>query len=271
MHRFFLWWGIIFLFFLNPNLSFAQVVLNEIYANPENEEDEFIELFNNSDTEIDLKDWKVTDLVKSYTITDLKIPAKNFLVLEKILTSIALNNSDEKVSLMDNQENLIDSFSYDITYEGTSWSRVGDGTGGFVNGTPLTKNSQNAPAPTPTFTITPAPTKTPSPTKEPSPTRSPSPTTVQVKEPTLIAGNGFEKSANSPIPSKKILKSASVSRDQEVAGIIDEKPFDKRDEEKSTPSYLYSFTTGLGLLILGCGILLYKKFRQKREEDNDDF
>lgn len=278
MHRIFLWQAVIFLFFFCAPYSFAQmVVLNEIFANPENEDDEFVELFNNSDSELDLKDWKITDLVKSYNITDSKISPKSFIVFEKSTTSIVLNNSSETVSLIDNLGNTIDSFSYEETIESTSWSRFPDGTGSFFNNTNVTKGTSNSSPPTPTPTITPTPTKIPTPTKAPSPTKVP----TSAKTPTPLISphtdlsdesflNGEMDSIISPtrtVSKKKINVNPTLNKD--VAGISDDDINGEPSVEKTTPNYLYSVTTGLGMIILGCGILLYKKFKSRKEEIDD--
>lgn len=274
MHRIFLWQAVICLLFFCAPYSFAQtVVLNEIFANPENEDDEFVELFNNSDSEVDLRDWKITDLVKSYSITDSKISPKSFIVFEKSTTSIALNNSSETVSLIDNLGNTIDSFSYEETIESTSWSRVPDGTGSFSNNTSVTKGSNNAIPPTPTPLPTATPTKTPTPTRTPTPVKS-----IELsKKAEDEDGFTIAQQGERPTPTEKIQKTRTMNPTlhQSVSGVSDvdegtDVVSNSENKNKKAPTYLYSFTTGLGMLVLGCGILLYKKFKA-RKEDIDDF
>jgi len=279
MHRVYLWWGIILFILIHPVKASASVVLNEIFSNPENENDEFIELYNNSDTEIDLSNWKVSDLVKSFTISDLKISAKSFLVLDKTLTGLALNNSDEQVLLIDSANTEVDKFSYETTVEGKSWSRNPDGDGGFVNNTDITKGTQNVSAPTPTPTSSPTPTNTPKPTKEPTPTKVPtvtkSPTVTKIPEITtkenlnLVSPTAKSKKENNKL--KKNLASNYKPTGSSVAGVSTGKNTNeiaKSDAKEGSPAYLYSVTTGLGMLILGFGIIAYKRFKNKNEEDD---
>lgn len=142
---------LIFLFCLSVSSVFAaDVVINEAFANPENEDNEFIELYNTSDSEIDLSSWKITDKVKSYPITDQKIAGKGFLVLKKSTTTLQLNNTDEEIKLKNSSDQDIDTFSYSDTISNKSWSRVPDGTGSFVNNTNVTEGTANS-APPPTI------------------------------------------------------------------------------------------------------------------------
>lgn len=282
MPRYILWCGIIVLISLFfPTSVSASVVINEIFANPENEEDEFIELFNNSDSEIDLANWKIKDLVKSYTIIDLKIPPKSFLLLEKSLTGIALNNSDEEVTIVNSTDTVVDAFTYSETIEGKTWSRFPDGTGSFSDGTSPTKGFQNASAPTPTPlpTNTPTPTNVPTPTKEPTPTKSPTATKAptSTKSPTLALNRSDVEDEDIPTVSKATKNNSipvvSTPKGGSVAGVSDiaseNIETNNSDKEKEAPSYLYSVTTGIGMLVLACGILLYRKFKVKKEEDDD--
>lgn len=271
MHRFILWQVIISLVFLFfPSLSFASdIVINEIFANPENEDDEFLELYNNTDSEINLSGWIFSDLVKNYTIADAKISPKGFLVLEKSLTGIALNNSSEKVSLIDSNGNQVDSFSYESTTENTSLSRSPDGAGDFNNGTNVTKGTNNASAPTPTPTPTTKPTKPPSPTKEPTLTKTPTP----AKSYNLESSPDLKEKENDI---KKVILKPTSPKNNFLAGSKTEvkgENDDKRTENPVTasdekPFYLYSITTGVGMLLLGCAILLLRRFREKKEEDD---
>lgn len=272
MHRLILWQvfiSVVFLFF--PTTSFASdIVINEIFANPENEDDEFVELYNNSDSEIDLSGWIISDLVKNYTITDTKISPKGFLVLEKSLTGIALNNSNEKVTLIELNGNQIDTFSYESTIENTSLSRSPDGIGDFYSGTNVTKGTNNASAPTSTPAPTTKPTKTPLPTKEPTSTKTPAPTKLNNPE---ISSDLKEKDNSD----NKVVLQPSSEKDNFVASNLETEVRGERDDTQienqvskkdERPFYLYSITTGVGMLLLGCAILLYRRFKEKREEDD---
>lgn len=258
--------------FFPINVFAQEVVINEIFANPEDEKDEFVELYNNSDSEVDLSNWKISDLFKSYSIADLKISGKGYLVLEKSLTKIALNNSNEKVSLIDPSDNVVDSFSYEKTIEGKSWSRAPDGTGSFSNNTEVTKGYQNVSAPTSTPTRAPTPTKARTPTKTPKPTRAPTPIKASVISKTngvFVSDNNL---SNESIDKKESLNILSTPTSlAKVAGATDSKEIESNlddEDNKSNPAYLYSLVTGLGMIILACVILLYRKFKVKNEEED---
>ena len=273
MHRIFLWWG--FIFFVSlvipVKIYASDIVLNEIFANPVNENDEFVELYNKSDNEIDLAGWKISDLVKSYTLNDLKISPKGFLVLEKSLTGITLNNSDETVSILDNVDNVVDTFTYEDTIEGKTWSRVPDGIGDFVNNTEITKGFQNAMPPTSTPSPSPTPTKTPKPTKSPTATKIPTSTPQPVIS--KIENENIDDETPEPEIRRSSIPIVSTPRGGEVAGESDiaYKANDELEleQEDRVPGYLYTVTTGIGMLVLACGILLYRKFKAKKEEDDD--
>ena len=278
MHRVILWLGIIFLFFVfTSSANASDVVLNEIFANPINEDDEFIELYNNSENEIDLSGWSVADLVKSYSIVDVKILPKSFLTLDKSLTGIALNNSNETVKLLDKDGATLDSYSYESTIEDRSFSKITDGVGEFTSGVNITKNSPNAPAPSPTPTETPKPTKVPTATKVPTITKSPTITKdqssvrFQIKDENIDEEKNIRLITKSPSISKSIKSNPTLNptTSKSVKGISNESEEEKEpDVNNSNDSYLYSFTTGAGMLILACGILLYRKFKVRKEEDD---
>ncbi|MFN3301759.1 MAG: lamin tail domain-containing protein [Patescibacteria group bacterium] len=107
------------------------VVLNELLPNPKGDdsENEFIELKNLTDKEIDLDGWKLEDkagtkfVISSKNFSSTKIPAKGFFVIWRKDSKIALNNSgSETIKLYQPNDNLIDLVSYsgnvaeDISY-----------------------------------------------------------------------------------------------------------------------------------------------------------
>ena len=87
--------------------------------------DEWIELKNISNAEIDVSNWQLIDKTEQIKINlglmnKIKIPASGFILLERtdddsapnvaadLIYSNTLNNSDEGLRLFDNQCNLID-------------------------------------------------------------------------------------------------------------------------------------------------------------------
>jgi hypothetical protein len=100
--------------------------INEVLANPDGTDsgNEFIELYNDGDDDVSLKDWRLYDKTeKPYVFDDVEIKAKEFFVLyNKKDFSFALNNSNEKIVLEDDQENIISEYSYDTSTSGLSWN-----------------------------------------------------------------------------------------------------------------------------------------------------
>ncbi len=265
MYRGFLWVGFIVYFLLLPVKSFAQsVVINEIFANPENEDDEFVELYNISDEERDISSWEVSDLAKSYIIPEGKISGKGFFLLEKNLTGIALNNSSETITIKDNSGNIIQEFSYEETIEEKSWARVPDGTGEFVNNSSPTKLSANLhpPTNTPKPTYTPKPIATPKPTKKITPMRSP--TQINTIDTSRLATG---KPSLTKKPSRVSTSSSIAQNVQGVSRTDKKEDMVEIPQDKTSPAYLYSLITGFGMLILACAILLFRKFKRNDEED----
>ncbi len=175
----------------------AAVVLNEIFANPVDENEEFIELYNSGDQAVIISGYKVADLSKSFAINEATMAAKSFYLLKKADTKIALNNDTETVTLKDSGDLTLDSFSYDGTIEGKSYSRLADG-GNWLAGTePTTLSANQAP---------------PSPTPSPSVSPSPNPSTEHTNpspSPSTSLGNLDPSPSPSPSPSHKI-KSISL-------------------------------------------------------------
>ena len=100
------------------NNSYA-IVISEILPGPDasKNQEEWIELFNDQDKDIDISDWKIKDVIgktKTYVFPKgTTISAKNFLVLYKKQTKISLNNDGDGVQLFDNQNNLRDEILYE--------------------------------------------------------------------------------------------------------------------------------------------------------------
>lgn len=261
--------ALFFIFVFSSSKAYAaDVNINEIYANPPNESDEFIELYNNTSSEQLIGGWKISDKVKAYTIPDnTKIPSGGFFVLKKGTTGLELNNSDEEVSLKKGNDESVDNFSYSDTVQGKSWSRVPNGTGSFVNNVDVTENASNASAPTATATPTNSPSNTPAPTKTPTP--APTSTPTKTPTPTSI------KPTSTPSPTEVITPSPTIdpNSDLKLANSSDDKVFgdntDSQDQDTgdvlgaSTSSNSLLFIV-LGLILLSvCGILVYLQFGDK--------
>jgi len=121
-----------------PMIYNSDIRINEILANPSGSEstDEFIELYNISDTPIDLSLWSIKDNSVSgkYIFQGgTTIKPKGFLVVYRKTFTFALNNSNETVSLLDPNGNVKDTVSYRTAKEDVSYNYTETG---FRGGTP---------------------------------------------------------------------------------------------------------------------------------------
>ena len=105
------------------------IVINEIMYAPVSGEPEWVELYNRSEQEININNWKFSDNSKAVTICkkDLSIPSKGFLILSKdssvyqyysipasisVFSMPALNNTGDIVLIKDSYGVVIDSLEY---------------------------------------------------------------------------------------------------------------------------------------------------------------
>ncbi len=194
-----------------PNqTSYDNIYLSEAMVNPENNEDEWVEIYNDNNYSVYLNNWYLDDLEnggsspKSFS-TD--IAEKNYAVVN--ITSAMFNNSDDSVRLLDFNKNLKDSFEYNSSTKGKTWGRNNFNEDYFCLQEPskgIINNTCPPPPITPTITNKP----TPSPTKRPLSKKEVSPST------SLIANSessgevlGTSKKTRSNIPPLRILSSIS--------------------------------------------------------------
>ena len=123
---------------IEPGFPNQTIVVNEIMYAPLGGEPEWIELFNNSDTDINLNDWTVWDVVttpaKATIKNDFIIPAKGYAVITKDSSIInyhrfissqilelslpSFNNDQDGVVIRDNRGLTIDSVFYSNQWGG---------------------------------------------------------------------------------------------------------------------------------------------------------
>lgn len=195
----------IFIFFTRGQNVYAtgNVVINEFYVGDGN--NQWVELFNSTDAEIDLSSWVIDDSggTEKYTIPDgTVIKTKDFVVFES--SKFNLNRATPDTIKLLSVENSIDTYSYEpLMQEALSIGRKEDGSSEWVIFNTATKGSSNnqstiIPTSTPSPTLTPVPTNTPTPTKVPTPTKTPTPT----KNPTPT---------KAPTPAKQSFDANSIS------------------------------------------------------------
>ncbi len=107
-----------------------RIILSELAPNPEgSDEAEFIELYNEEEQAADISGWTVTDgSGKKYRIPDqtIVLPEQYFLLQRKD-TSIALNNSNDTITLKNAAEKTIDTVHYSGSKEGLVYIRTEKG------------------------------------------------------------------------------------------------------------------------------------------------
>ncbi len=118
-----------------------ELIINEVYPVPVNDEEEFIELFNKSDKAIDLNGFKIQDKKKSYTIEKgIYISSKGYYVLEKPKTKISLNNDKDEVKLVDPNGYIKSFVTYQNLKKGQSISYIKNK---YIITDKVTKNTKN--------------------------------------------------------------------------------------------------------------------------------
>ncbi|PLX21492.1 hypothetical protein C0584_02375 [Candidatus Parcubacteria bacterium] len=111
----------------------AKIYITEVLPNPEGDdgEGEFVEIYNAGDMNIDLINWIVDDMEggsKPYVIdTNRLVKPGEFLVLNRTESNIVLNNTYDKVRLIDPNKNIIDELEYSSTSNAKSFAREDSG------------------------------------------------------------------------------------------------------------------------------------------------
>ncbi len=111
----------------------AGVIFNEILPSPEgrDSENEWIEIFNKNNFNVDLSDWKIKDSIGSITTYVLPknsiIKSKDYLVVFRPETKIILNNDADSLNLIQPDNAVIDAVSYEKANKGQSYNLTGSG------------------------------------------------------------------------------------------------------------------------------------------------
>jgi len=104
--------------------SYDHIYLSEAMVNPKTNENEWVELYNDNDYQVDLIGWYLDDQENGGSSPkkfNLSIPAKNYESTD--LNSSMFNNDGDSVRLLNQNKIEIDSFSYENTVQGLSWGR----------------------------------------------------------------------------------------------------------------------------------------------------
>ncbi len=105
------------------------IVVNEVLPSPEgpDAENEWIEIFNENNLEVDISGWKISDTVgsvKSYIFPKgTKISGKGFLLLNRPKTKITLNNSGEGLKIFNPNGKIVDEINFGKALLGQSYNK----------------------------------------------------------------------------------------------------------------------------------------------------
>jgi hypothetical protein len=129
------------------------------------EYEDWIELYNNNATAVDLGGYYLTDdatnLAKWQIPTGTTIPANGYLIVwadedqdqGALHSNFKLSASGEVVILSDPSQNLVDSITFGAQPANTGYARIPNGTGGFVNQSPTFNANNEIPLANPTISI----------------------------------------------------------------------------------------------------------------------
>ncbi len=132
-------------FSLQSGLGENMIFLSEVYPSPEKDAQEWIEIFNAGNADVDLSGWSIDDVKnagsKPWKIEkSIVIAPGQFLVFQKSETKLSFTNSGEEVSLLAPDGTVADLVSYPSIKTGKSYSKNED-TWCKSDPTPGAKNS----------------------------------------------------------------------------------------------------------------------------------
>lgn len=120
------------------------IIFTEIVPSPEGPDDknEWIEIYNNNEFEADLSDWIIKDSLGRTTeyILSAKVPAFSYLTLKRPETKITLNNSGDKLLLLNPNKEIIDSVEFGKAVQGESYVKTDSGWTWTTSLTPEKEN-----------------------------------------------------------------------------------------------------------------------------------
>ncbi len=105
----------------------TSITISEVMTAPSAGESEWIELYNDHTTSVELADWQIDDVENagsSPRTFSLTIPAKGYAVYE--LPSAMFNNSGDDVRLLNSQSIQVDKTVYSESQATSTWSRSPD-------------------------------------------------------------------------------------------------------------------------------------------------
>jgi len=111
---------IIILFTVPTAHAAGNLLINEVLPNPKGKDSgqEWLELFNQSNKTIDLKEWKIVIGKKTIKLKEIS-KAQSYLLIKT-----PLNNSGQTIQLINPSGNIADDLVYKTAPEGLSYSKI---------------------------------------------------------------------------------------------------------------------------------------------------
>jgi|GEM_PF-5920603 len=144
-------------------LNGKDLVINEFMASNKNtirnefdESGDWIELYNNSESSINLNNYYISDnpnRLNKFRLPEIQLLPNNFILVwadelksnsDTIHTNFKLSAEGEVIILSDLNNNIIDSIKFSQQIQDVSFGRCPDGTGGFIFMFQATPNFNNA-------------------------------------------------------------------------------------------------------------------------------
>jgi len=108
----------------------AGIVINEILPSPEgpDETEEWIEIYNQNSFEVNLSNWQIKDSEGSTTVyvfpNTTLIKQKGYLVFTRPTTKIVLNNTGDRLTLLNPGKEISDAITYAKSPNSQSYNRI---------------------------------------------------------------------------------------------------------------------------------------------------
>jgi len=122
------------------------VYINEILPNPAgaDETEEWVELYNSNNFEVDLTGWQIKDATgtpTTFTVPkNTEILSNSFLIFRRPETKIMLNNEQDGLTLLTPDKKVVDSVNFSSAPLGQSYGKTASGWSWSTNLTPEAKN-----------------------------------------------------------------------------------------------------------------------------------
>jgi len=118
------------------------LVINEFLADPDQEfEDEWVEIYNPNDFEVDLTGWRLEDNANHPKNLSGVVPANGFFVYDS--STSWLNNDGDSVLLINSEDETVDQKAFTSAQNDTTYGRDPDGGSWFTCVSP-SKNASNS-------------------------------------------------------------------------------------------------------------------------------